>query len=482
MFSTAFTALITESNPMSHRNRTPKRGQTRREFMRALIVAGAVPLLSSPRLRRRQNPDSFDVLVIGAGAAGIAAARKLHDAGYSVAILEARDRIGGRVFTNYDLSQHPVELGAEYIEGENILTWDLLDQYGLHGDYPYEDENEYTHLHNRLLSYDEADNLDNIDLFDQLWDFAEEWVGGGKEDISLADLLVEYAGELDAPLTDEMRRLVNAEIAADNAADLDQLGAYGFAEASLDGDGEYDYHVVEGYSTLLDHLSEGLDIRKQTPVQRVTWGEGGVMVTAANDATFAADRLIITLPLGVLQAGDITFDPPLPDSKLGAINGLGAGQINKLILKFDDIFWPDDLAELATPLNTQDWWPPTWGRENPSPILTALFGGRAVQTADTMDDAAVIASGVRDLEQIFGMSDLSRRLQDAILMRWSRDPYTKSGYSYVPVGGAGLRDMLAEPINNVLYFAGEATNSVRPGMVHGAMESGFRAADEVMEG
>lgn len=405
------------------------------------------------------------VIVIGAGMAGLATAQRLQAAGAQVIVLEARERTGGRVHTDHALAEHPVELGAEYIHGDRVITWKLLAAAGIRKTAPaFEHDRHFAvYTDGRLIRYPQMDELDGWALTERL----ENASRPPRADLSLADWL---GGAIPT--------WVNHTIAPDLAADLDQHGMLGYLEATYDGDGEGDFRILDGYSRLVAWMAQGLDIRLNHPVTRIAYSAGGVTITT-RDATFQADVAVVTLPLGVLKAGDLVFDPPLPDTKRDAISRLGAGIVNKIILKFDAPFWKDSLEAFVTELDTQMWWRPGWGRPNEAPILTALIGGRsgARLSAMTSDDA--IQAGLADLSRMFRRDDLATRLAAGRFVNWGADPYSRMGYSYVPVGAAGLRSALAAPVGRSLYFAGEATNSTHPATVHGAILSGRRAADEI---
>jgi monoamine oxidase len=189
--------------------------------------------------------------------------------------------------------------------------------------------------------------------------------------------------------------------------------------------------------------------------------------------------VIVTLPLAILKSRDIEFSPVLPDAKIKAIQGIGAGKINKLMLGFKESFWKKKMAFLYTPLNSQIWWRPGFGYDNEAPVLMALIGGESGHRYSEMSEEEAIATGIHDLKQIFGKV-VEKTFTWGRFINWGADPYSKMGYSYNPVGVTGLRKILAAPVNDRLYFAGEATNTIRPATVHGAIESGWRAADEVI--
>jgi monoamine oxidase len=415
------------------------------------------------------------VLVIGAGAAGLATARTLHDSGHEVTVLEARDRVGGRTLTGYDLGPHPVELGAEFIHGENVVTWKLLEQYGLGAIdlAPYMNLRAY--LDGTLLEQAAYLSSPNNMLAWTTPYAAAAWNANGGADVSLAEAARSGDGFFAGDPTPGQLELWNSVTSVLTCAGIDELGVGGMSEATYEGDGgNKTFRIVEGYTALMNALASGLDVRLNTPVRRVEYGDA---VTAVCDgARFDADRIVVTLPLAILQSGDVTFAPELPPSKLDAIARLGAGPVAKIVLRFDAPHWPDDLTFILTTLDTQMWWTPGRGRADQAPVLTALFGGAAVARMRALPDPALGA--VEHLETMLGVP-LERHLVDSRWMDWAGDPWTKMGYSFVPPGATGLRPVLAEPVGDVLFFAGEATNTIRPSTVHGAIESGYAAAQRI---
>jgi len=444
---------------------------SRRNFLRwsaALLLTSSVGDL--PRLRRSlaQARRSADVLIIGAGAAGLSAAQSLRAEGLEVIVLEARQRFGGRIWSDDSFAPYPIELGAEFIHGSKVNTWNWLKQAELNS---LEDEGETLYVYlNGLLQPDSRLERDYLAEFEEA---LEAWDEEG--DAALSALLPSLN------LSSEEARLLNNLFAPDNAADLDQYGILGYSEATFEGDGaeDGDWRIVEGYSALVDFMAAGLDVRLNSVVQRIAWDSSGVEVRTTDGGTYEAYKLIVTLPLGVLQRGSVLFEPGLPTWKQQAIQRLGAGIVNKLVLKFREPFWPDDLSALATPLDTQFWWRPGFDREQEVPILTALIGGSSGAAFSRMSEAQAIERGLTELERMTGRS-LNGLLAEGRFVNWGADPYSLMGYSYVPIRAAGLRAELARPVDRVLYFGGEAANSIRPGTVHGAIESGENAASAVL--
>lgn len=193
---------------------------------------------------------------------------------------------------------------------------------------------------------------------------------------------------------------------------------------------------------------------------------------------FDARRCVIALPVAILQQAEGMWTPRLPPEKRAAIRNIGAGVNAKIVLRFDEAFWPEDLTLLLSGEDTQLWWRPGRLREDEAPVITAFFGGSAVGRFRALGDDAPL-SALRDLERFFGKK-LESRLRDARFIDWGADQYARMSYSYLPPGGAGQRAALAWPVDDVLFFAGEASHPVRPCTVHGAIETGHRAAAEIL--
>ncbi len=419
----------------------------------------------------------FDVIVIGAGAAGIAAARRLTEAGRSVVVLEARDRVGGRAFTDESFAAHPVELGAEFIHGQNVATWDWIRQFGASTTGDANRHSQWFHWGGQLLD-SEAFYLLAGDLLGEQRRLRYGISRVADDDLAAATVFDDWERATGVPLSAEGRRLVDNMVAQGTAADPEELGVRAGRLATYEGDGDQrHFRLLHGYSELMRQAAEGLNLRLSTPVTKVAWaGDGALVETDAG--TFEAAAVVVTLPLGVLRSGSITFEPALSESKREAISCINPGAIGKVVLKFDEFAWPRDMTFLWTPGDTQLWWRPGQGQTGEEPVLTAFFGGKDARAmaARTPSDAAAFATA--DLEAITGKR-LSSHLVDYRVLVWNNEPYTQMGYSSLPPGGGDLRAALAAPLAS-LYFAGEATNAVRPATVHGAIESGIRAANEIL--
>lgn len=429
----------------------------------------------------------YDTLIIGAGAAGLAAAKELQTAGQQVLILEARDRIGGRVWSDYGLATHPVELGAEFVHGE-VVTRDLAATYGLRLQPVLADDRGYIHSETGLQTiadYTQGEAAIARDVMQSnesaIWEWADSWVLQGKLDTDVATLVKAQGIEIPAPV----QQIVSHTYSADYGVYWDQLGVHGLVESTYEGDGCAEYRLVEGYGELFDRWARDLKIALNHAIARIDWRSPDyVEVTTTDGLRFQADRVVITLPLAILQREIVEFLPALPDWKQQAINGLGSSSIIKLILKFDRPFWPADWEHCHTHLSSQLWWRPGFGTADEAPIVTAFVGAAGAEWLRSLGELGAINVGLAHLANIFTIEEqiLRDRFVSGKLVDWCADPYSQMGYSYTPVGGTGLRAQLAQAIDDRLYFAGEAASVLRPATVHGAIATGIASAHQILAG
>jgi len=413
--------------------------------------------------------------------AGLSVASELRALGLDVLVLEARDKIGGRVDTNYEFTSHPIERGAEFVHGENVVTWELIRRWGLHTLSALEEgDNFFIDVAGQFLPITQAaklpgsDSLKFISTRPGVYDLAKAWVKSRKPDTDLSSMLKANGVGLDP----KFYPIVGHSFEGLDAAGLQQLGVYGLVETSYEGDGDADFRIAEGYSSLSDHLARQLQIRLAEPVDRVTWNSAGARVATASRATLEARKIVITVPLAQLQQNAIRFEPPLTPDKQNAINRLGAGHIVKIVLQFEDPFWPARMECFVTDKRTGFWWRPGWNRSNEAPVLTAYAGATLADRLVKFGNDAAIQIALEDLNQLFG-NQAKANYTSGMVLNWQREPYIEMAYSFCPIGAAGLRRVLSYPIDGVLFFAGEATSVERNATVHGAIESGRRAAKEV---
>ena len=433
----------------------------------------------------------YDVIVIGAGAAGLAASGELARAGRRVLLLEARDRIGGRIWTRREPDvDAPIELGAEFIHGHAPLTRALLAGAGAtaidSGD---------THCTLRA-----GEPVARSAYFPKVLQAVRNTDVLTREDMSLDAFLRRHLAGMLAP--EELR---SARMLAEgfDAADPARASARAIiAEWSGDTLGDAPQSRPQGgYQSLLRALAAPLQppavsLRLQSTVHGVRWSRGSVAVGARSlGAAFTARaaRAIITLPLGVLQqpasaAGAVRFTPALTAKRV-ALKGLASGPVVKLLLRFAQPFWEHldggryrDMSFFHAP----DARIPTFWTAVPvrAPLLVARAGGpRARRLTAGASRRRLLGAALTSLGELFGTRiDVAARLQGHYYHDWQKDPWARGAYSYVTVGGAAARAALAQPLQDTLFFAGEATDiEDEAGTVSGALQSGVRAAREVLQ-
>lgn len=447
---------------------------------------------------------NFDVVVIGAGAAGLAAARTLSEAGLSVAILEARDRIGGRMHTiRPEANGPPIELGAEFVHGRPPETLAIVQAAGL--TLAERCGASWASVGGRLSGDDEDEDSagEEDGGTSAVFDAIGAWRGA---DTSFSA----FAGErLAGQRWAVARQRVSGYVQGFDAADPDAVSVRWLArseEAAESIEGDRQFRVVEGYDAVPGWLHAGLDPERtalwlNAVVHVVRWSPGHVEVEARSplDAPLepvVARAAVVTLPLGVLAAaegerGAVRFDPE-PHGMREALAGIAMGDVVRVVLKFRAPFWDTLGQEGALPrlprlsfLFSDDEVMPTWWTAYPlvRPTLTGWVGGpRATPLAAGPDDT--IAERALDaLARVLGVArgELEARLDAWHLHNWARDPYSRGAYTYVRAGGLEAPALLALPVADTLFFSGEATDTVgHTGTVHAALASGYRAAGAVL--
>src|SRR5690554_4336462 len=336
------------------------------------------------------------ITVVGAGIAGATAARRLADEGFSVVVLEARERAGGRIHSyTSDEWPFPIELGAALAQGPTTMESEL-ERAGI-DTVPAPNDAE---LRTRT-----SIQLEQTPLAEEAVAEALAWAAEQGSDTSVADALDESgAGDLDTTVpeggvsaAERLDHYLQADIATMRAADPDDLSAW-FAEPP-DDDSVDDRFVIGEYQKLVVDSLEGLDVLPSSPVVAVQTTDRGVSLRLARGESLSADRVVVTVPLGVLKAGTIEFDPPLPFSHRGAIDALGMGQQDKLVLQFEQPFWSTPATRWDIVGGDTDF--PLWLNLEPltgEPVLVALFGGEVADRLSESTDAELLESALASLE------------------------------------------------------------------------------------
>jgi monoamine oxidase len=408
-----------------------------------------------------------DVVVIGAGAAGLAAARALADAGRRALILEARNRIGGRVWTDQRFGDIPVERGAEFIHGDRACTWEWLPRAGLRAAPHARWSGRRIVLEDGRLAGAAA--LEERADLRPVFTLEDELAAYDGPDRSLAEWL---AARGFSPLA---AHIADVRLAHSNCATPGTLSIAELAHDLRHSDaGEGDFHILGGYDQVLATIAEGLDIRLETPATAVRWSAEGVEIDTPG-GSYSAQAAVVTLPLALLKAGAVPFDPPLPAAKRRAIGALAMAPAMKLHLRFAEPFWDEGMTFLTADAPVAVW----WTIRPAAPLLTGFLTGPRAERMAAFSEAGAIARGLAQLDRLYGGA-ASRLFAAGQLTDWAADPWARGGYSSTPPGSHGQRAILAEAAG-ALHFAGEATAlDGNPATVHGALRSGERAAGEIL--
>lgn len=437
--------------------------------------------------------EDADVVVIGAGAAGLAAAARLGEAGRRVIVLEARDRPGGRIRTLADpVFPLPVELGAEFVHGRPEATWRVIEAAAA---VAYDVSGE--HWRRR------GDRLEKVgDLGGELGRVMARLREVPESDESFEAFLERCCRE---PAMAEACEMARAFVEGFDAADARLISARALAreqEGLGNVEEEPQFKLLSGYGALVGHLASTLGalpvaVRLSTVVSEVRWRRGHVRVVAASgegeEMTFEARAAVVAVPLGVLrlppeEPGSLLIDPDLPGHREAA-GRLAPGSVVKVVMKFGEPFWEgrDGASRRAGFFHAPGAPFPTWWTTVPlrTCVLTGWAGGPAADRLSGLSHDRIVAEGIATLAGLFGepRGRIERILQGAHAADWTADPFTRGAYSYEMVGAAEARARLAEPAEGTVLFAGEACDtSGQASTVAGALASGERAAELLLRG
>lgn len=424
--------------------------------------------------------ETIDVVVIGAGAAGLLAARRLAEAGRKVVVLEARDRVGGRISSGEPTGwRGPVELGAEFVHSGNealeavlreakVRKRSVAERHWLAGD-------------GRQARMDDA------------WDRIYAVMGkiGPRFRGDFARWLERHGDDVPAP----DRALAEAFVKGFNGAPLERMSARALFEASKED--EEQFRPSKRYASVVEMLARKLEraggrVELRREVRRVVWSRGGVEVEDRRGWSWSGRCALVTLPLGVLKAkkgerGAVRFEPRLTE-KEEVLGKIESGHARRVVLRMREDIWrrgPIPAAMRARDgrafgfIHSEEELFPVWWSEAPRPVLVGWTGGPAAAAMAGWSQAKVVRAACATLARLLGCEERQVRaaVREARTHDWAADPFTRGAYSFAVAGAETAPQRLARTVGGVLFFAGEATaDGLELGTVHGALASGERAA------
>ncbi|GAA4344871.1 flavin monoamine oxidase family protein [Microbacterium rhizosphaerae] len=426
--------------------------------------------------------EHVDTIVVGAGVAGLTAARLLTKAGRRVVVLEARDRVGGRVWTDR-ADGVATDLGASWIHGiADSPVAAAAEAFGMRmteftvGGYQPDSRPiaSYGPDGARLTDAEAAAFADDIHAVDAT---LLEVVAASAPDASYRDVTETAIArhDWDDERAQRVREYLEHRTEEQYGAWIEHLAAHGLDDDSIAGD---EVVFPDGYDALPIALAQGLDIRLEHVVSRVDWGAGATVTTARGG--FTADEVVITVPVGVLQSGEFVIAPALPEPVAGALGRLRMNAFEKVFLRFPAVFWDADVYAIRQQgpegRRWHSWYDLTAVHGEPT-LLTFAAGPAAIETRTWTPDQ-VAASVLEQLRRLFG--DAVPEPTRIHLTAWQDDPFARGSYAYMTVGSTTAdHDDLATPVGGVLHLAGEATWTDDPATVAAALLSGHRAAENI---
>lgn len=409
------------------------------------------------------------VVIIGGGIAGLSAANELLREGCTVTVLEAKERFGGRIHTIREGSL-PIELGAEFIHGRSKPLLNAIHAARLKiDDVP---------ARNQLF---EDNRLMPVKMWDKVGEIMNR-IDPQAPDCSFREFLDRQ--QLDA----RSRQLATGFVEGFDAAYTERISTHALLRSEHSAEemeGDTQARVREGYSALIEFFEDTIHSRggallKGAVVRRIRWKRSAAEIVVHRDGAdemFPSEAAIVTLPIGVWKARQLIFEPSLPE-KQSAADEIQFGNVTKVSLVFREAWWPErDFGFIHAPEEAI----PTWWSDSRGPILTGWAGGPKSDALASHSPTQLESLATKILGKIFGTSSLRKQLATSHAHQWANDPHTLGAYSYLPVNGLDLPKVLGAPVENTLFFAGEATvTDAQTGTVFGALESGIRAAREIL--
>jgi len=414
------------------------------------------------------------IIVVGAGVAGMYAAYLLHHQGFEVIVLEASSHWGGRIRALDKFASFPVEVGAEEIHGEKSFYYQIIKRANVAIFDSEGGENLYA-VEGELLN---EERINENKHYKKALDLIDKIVSYEGEDISLQEYMDNQK------IDKSVQHILSAELANERGTSANRLSMKGLAYEFQHWEAGYQTFMLkkDSHTSILENYFASIvgKVQYNKIVKAIDYSESVVNVTTQDGQTFQASKVILTVPLTILKANLIDFYPALPKEKEQAIQKIGMGAGLKVILKFKRAFWGENTNSIFGYL-VPEYWVTSYQRSNDEHVLTAFVNGTNAEFLSHQGEEA-ITSILNELDNLFGEGIASTNLEKSYLMDWTKEPFIKGTYSFDKVGVGNSRQILAEPIEGRLFFAGEATcTNGHHASIHGAMESAERTVKEILE-
>jgi monoamine oxidase len=411
------------------------------------------------------------LIIVGGGVSGLMSARELSNQGYTVTILEATDRLGGRIHTiRNSLFTQAVEKGVEFIHGNLPLTIGLLKESGI----------EYKPVRGNMIRVVDGDWKTQED-FTLGWDELMTEMNLVRQDMTMDEFLKKnFSDEKYNALRTSVLRFANGF----DLADTSRASVLALREEWM-GEEDEQYRIPGGFDQLINFLQKechrsGVIIHTSAPVAEIKWGQNETKIITSTGQTYNATKVIITASLGLLQSGrSIVFQPGI-DNYFHTAKKIGYGTVIKVMLEFKEAFWEKKKKGIGFLLTNEII--PTWWTQSPSsyPLLTGWAGGPQAWTLENKDDETILDLALRSLSNVFQktVDELKPMLTASAVANWIKDPYSIGAYSYDTVGSMEAKKLLNTPIGETIFFAGEAFYE---GPSFGTVEAALASAKNVVE-
>lgn len=440
-------------------------------------------------LTRSNEPmKKTEIVIIGAGASGLMAGCQLTEAGYKVTILEARNRAGGRIhtLTNHSFS-YPVEGGAEFVHGRLPVTFNLLEKAGIEA--IQADGDSWQWRDGRLRK--------GMGFMEH-WDLVIQKLKELKHDLSIGDFLNTYFSEEKYA---SLRSFVSSFAEGYDAADISKASSFALREEWLAEDTAEQFRIKGGYQQLISYLQKVFEanggvLQLNAVVKRIAWRQGRAEVSVAEERTITADKVVLSVPMGVLQLPSndpaaIVFSPAIPD-KIAAARKIGFGGVVKVLIEFREAFWESRLPSESDKSRSDalflfsDAFIPTWWTQFPDrfPLLTGWLAGPKTEQVKDKSEQEIFHIALDSLSLIFGIpvDTLQQWVVTSKVINWVNDPFSRGAYAYATLETGEARKELCQPVADTLYFTGEALyDGAEMGMVEAALSSGALCAERIQK-